>query len=485
MVAEVDTGKLGIPQDPKITERLPESVRLDLLPVLDSNFQTWQAQADRTPVQLFASMPVSGFIPAIHAVRRQSEDEVNQKRDLAYFKQQLKSWQFDSESDVRMDGNRIVVGPPVFDPLAGASAEEAAGQFADTLELIGDMPIRIAVIPPGYVRETLASTTQSLPKMLGGLPTPVLLNGIQRVAIGVDPNSFTLKIHFKSADQAAARALAESMPTMLRSMYIANPWSVERLPKDIVFASIEQLPIRVVEDRVELNASGETVNDVHLQLLGAMVSMFAGKQRTLSAQNQLKRIGLAVHNHHSAFRFLPPWQSGPQKPNRAVIKEKTNTKLSWRVYLLPFLGESDLYEQFHLDEAWDSPHNKTLLAKMPDIYLGAGRDIPEGYTTMVAPVFDDAILNFKEPTSFLNIVDGLSNTAMVVEVTAASAVPWTAPQDYEFDVADPLSKMAFDNSGRCNVLFGDGSVRKIRKDLDPEQGKAIFGRNDGIPVTLD
>ena len=46
--------------------------------------------------------------------------------------------------------------------------------------------------------------------------------------------------------------------------------------------------------------------------------------------------------------------------------------LSWRVALLPFLEENELYKQFHLDEAWDSDHNKKLLAKMPRVFAPPG-----------------------------------------------------------------------------------------------------------------
>jgi hypothetical protein len=50
--------------------------------------------------------------------------------------------------------------------------------------------------------------------------------------------------------------------------------------------------------------------------------------------------------------------------------EGENTGLSWRVHLLQFLdpAEVDLYEKFHLDEPWDSDHNKTLIAKMPNVF---------------------------------------------------------------------------------------------------------------------
>ena len=36
--------------------------------------------------------------------------------------------------------------------------------------------------------------------------------------------------------------------------------------------------------------------------------------------------------------------------------------------MLPHLRQHDLYKRFHLDEPWDSEHNKKLLEKMPEIF---------------------------------------------------------------------------------------------------------------------
>jgi hypothetical protein len=79
----------------------------------------------------------------------------------------------------------------------------------------------------------------------------------------------------------------------------------------------------------------------------------------LHSRNSLRQIILAVHKHHDVNRRLPAAYS--QKPDGTKL-------LSWRVHLLPFLGEVELYSQFHLDEPWDSDHNKKLILKMPDVY---------------------------------------------------------------------------------------------------------------------
>jgi hypothetical protein len=75
--------------------------------------------------------------------------------------------------------------------------------------------------------------------------------------------------------------------------------------------------------------------------------------------NNLKQIALAMHNYLSVYNTFPP----------AYIASKDGKPLlSWRVQILPYIEEGRLYEEFHLDEPWDSEHNKALVAKMPKIY---------------------------------------------------------------------------------------------------------------------
>src|SRR5262249_52037192 len=84
------------------------------------------------------------------------------------------------------------------------------------------------------------------------------------------------------------------------------------------------------------------------------------------SSNNLKMIALAMHNFNAPYRPLPlPGGDGRNGPG----------KLSWRVALLPFLEQGNLYQQFKLNEPWDSPHNRTLLTRMPPVYApvrGAG-----------------------------------------------------------------------------------------------------------------
>ncbi len=72
--------------------------------------------------------------------------------------------------------------------------------------------------------------------------------------------------------------------------------------------------------------------------------------------NDLKQIGLAMHNYHDVNKHFPaPVIMGPDG----------KTPHSWRVAILPYLDQQELYKQYNLNEPWDSPHNKKLLKKSP------------------------------------------------------------------------------------------------------------------------
>src|SRR5262249_38134338 len=81
--------------------------------------------------------------------------------------------------------------------------------------------------------------------------------------------------------------------------------------------------------------------------------------RRIQCGNNLKQIGLALLNYESTYGTFPP----------AYIADESGKPMhSWRVLILPQLGEGALYEQYRFDEPWDGPSNRRLLSEMPAIY---------------------------------------------------------------------------------------------------------------------
>src|SRR5262245_10717321 len=71
------------------------------------------------------------------------------------------------------------------------------------------------------------------------------------------------------------------------------------------------------------------------------------EQLNQSSKN-LKEFGLGWHNFESINGHLPGNQ----------LDGKGKALLSWRVQILPFIEQDELYKQFKLDEPWDSENNK-------------------------------------------------------------------------------------------------------------------------------
>ena len=175
--------------------------------------------------------------------------------------------------------------------------------------------------------------------------------------------------------------------------------------------------------------------------------------RRMQSSNNLKQIGLCMHNYESAYKQLP-----------ARVSKDANGKplLSWRVAMLPYMEQADLYNQFHLDEPWDSEHNIKLIDKMPPTYSHPSFVGPRGHTVYLAPYYDGTIWSLDKPR-VRDITDGTSNTIAFFEVDDAHAVPWTKPEDLDLDQIDLTE--CFRPKG-SNVDMFDGSVRFLSADID-------------------
>ena len=153
--------------------------------------------------------------------------------------------------------------------------------------------------------------------------------------------------------------------------------------------------------------------------------------------------------------------------------------------ILPFLEQQDLYNQFHLDEPWDSAHNKPLLDKMPQTYRSP-KAKPNDTTTFYQTVVGEGAL-YDAPskaTGIAEITDGTSNTIAVVE--AAKAVPWSKPDDVPFARDKDLPKFGGLNwAGGFNVGMCDGSVRFLKFSINKDVLKALITRAGGEVISAD
>jgi RNA polymerase sigma factor (sigma-70 family) len=198
--------------------------------------------------------------------------------------------------------------------------------------------------------------------------------------------------------------------------------------------------------------------------------------RRHKSQLNLKMIGLAIHNFNDVYRHFPP---------PAIYAKDGKPLLSWRVAILPYLEQDNLYKQFKLDEPWDSKHNITVAKAIPSIYapVGALHNEPDKtyYQALVGKgaAFEPR-KGMRLPADF---PDGTSTTILVVE--AAAPVFWTKPEDLPFVVDQALPKFGGLFGGDFNALFCDGSVHFLNAKADPDQLRAAITRDGGEVVNFD
>jgi hypothetical protein len=178
-------------------------------------------------------------------------------------------------------------------------------------------------------------------------------------------------------------------------------------------------------------------------------------EKVFEIQNKLKMIGIAFHNMNDVTRG---------RGDRRVSEG-----LSWRVQLLPFLEELPLYERFRLNEPWDSPHNLQLLAHMPDIYQ-SGDDNEQTHFLVFGG--DRLLFQPGRPFSVRLARDGTSKTLLAVHTGAGKAVPWTKPDDLQFEPNSPLRGIGPIN-GRIEGVMLDISPISLPADVAPTTFAAI------------
>ena len=203
------------------------------------------------------------------------------------------------------------------------------------------------------------------------------------------------------------------------------------------------------------------------------------RRARLECGGRLQRIVLAMHRYIDEHGSFPP---------PAITDRQGKPLLSWRVALLPYLGEKELYEQFHLDEPWDSEHNRPLLEKLPKLYASVlnppkvkGGTFYQGFTG------EGCLFEPGKEVALEDIPDGTVNTIAVV--AAAGAVPWTKPADLPYSADKPLPSFVggMIEDGLVSFATADGSVYATSNTFSGAKEqvfRAAITRNGGEPIHL-
>lgn len=240
--------------------------------------------------------------------------------------------------------------------------------------------------------------------------------------------------------------------------------------------------------------------------------------RNTSCKNNLKQLGLAMHNYHDVFNTFPPgWVAKDRKA-------KTGPNFGWGASILPFIDQAALYNRLDFKKPVPAP-NKLVQTMIPVYHCpddleaeintvrgGYGTSFYSGVNGSVklpgsvdTPENANGIFFWNSRIGIWDIIDGTSNTFLVGERSIASAAGiWVGTRSnqhendsvtdcsHETRINTVITAFSSKHQGGANFLMGDGRVLFISEEIDSkpvDEKNTTLGtyqklsiRNDGQPV---
>jgi prepilin-type processing-associated H-X9-DG protein len=203
--------------------------------------------------------------------------------------------------------------------------------------------------------------------------------------------------------------------------------------------------------------------------------------RRAACRGFMRQIRIALDSYHQDYGCYPP----------AYVADANGKPMhSWRVLILPYLEEIQLYSEYDFSEPWDGPNNRKLHSRSPyGMQCPADPAFGSGSTSYVAVVGPSTMWPGSVPVNRQQCPDGLSNTVLVVEVLG-SGIHWMEPRDLDVaamasQVNDPqLPGISSGHANGAHALFADGAVWFLPDDSTPAQIDAMVTRNGSEKVKL-
>jgi beta-lactamase regulating signal transducer with metallopeptidase domain len=377
---------------------------------------------------------------------------------------------------------RVQLTPVIKNPK---SAEPPAAAVQWVAEATGPM---FGVVDLTKLKATLAGRSASpfLP-----LFQPVFDQADQATVSVEDGDPLTLTARFSCRNAEDASRVEETLQAglvMIKNVLAAQRTQLANAPADVrpdmtsLLALADELMASIKTNvngaRVDVTASVKNPSEALRQLLLPQLRRARQAAEVAQSMNNLRQLGLAAHIFLSRFRTFPTAVFYGKSSYGDLNKSgdaATDVPRSWRVEILPLIGEEKLYQEYRLDQPWDSEANLAVLRKMPATYRSSHQPADSTNAAYFAVVGPGTIMGGKEGTPLEAIADGASNTILLVE--AERDIPWTKPQDVEYDPAQEAPRLGGWGNATFAVVYADGSAHQVAADaFKSEAGRNNFRR---------
>ncbi|REJ89066.1 MAG: DUF1559 domain-containing protein [Planctomycetota bacterium] len=232
--------------------------------------------------------------------------------------------------------------------------------------------------------------------------------------------------------------------------------------------------------------------------------------RLTKCQSKLREIGIALVAHHNVHaRFPAGCKDTTRDAKYGYVKwppKPPHRELAWNVYLLPFMGHEELYDQLDRNKPFNDPANKEVAATELDIFLCPSAERtpdPPGQTDYAgingeqitgpgSPNISAGVLVHDESYSDADVKDGTSQTLIVAEDTRGPDKTWIHGRNIfaqMWGINDPQgegdNEIRSDHVAGAVGLFADGHVVFLSDDLELKTLAAMITRAGRERFTYD
>lgn len=387
--------------------------------------------------ELTVSVSPSGIPSGMPAIVIKSLDPAATKRGIAFIAGLLSSYNM----ELHEQGSYVVLcTDECWERIeAGASHRvDLLAALERQVELDSILSATVA-IEDALAQSVASLFPDSLPKF-----SPVTLSPKQMVG-----DIRSVSVSLLSFTDPQARLLADCRTKEAAKRTLAE---VNRLLEPIAV----ELDRQVAGRQLTLSANERGFNSV----LDLLLKQSAEASGTVVASNNLKRVSLAFHEFVAKHGYFVP---------RATIDENGQPLLSWRVHLLPFLGEEQLYSLFHLDEPWNSPHNSQLALRVPSVYRMPNSTEHVGQTCIQVPMLEGSYWygSSTKPRTWQDTRDD-NETICFVLSSPGQSVTWTEPVDLKVD-AERIHESLFGGLDSILIARFNSAVVPLSRESPAEE----------------
>ena len=390
----------------------------------------------------------------------------------------LKKYAIDGQIKNR-NGVLMVATAGLLERLENNVADDSDDR-AGILEAIDGGSFGFVVFGDPDSRRVVAELMPTLPAPFSKLDGPLVAEETKWIGLFAKlDDAPELKLLIEAASEDSAQTYTDLINDGLKVAKFA-PQVRDAIPKSEIKFVFDAITPTQSGNRVTISASEITKDFDRLAKIAApKLKMMRDAAIKAQQMNAVRQLILGMLNYESAYRHFPT-QFSADKQGKPL--------LSWRVHILPFLEHNELYQQFKLDEPWDSEHNLALVEKMPKVYWNmSGEALKQnraGETIFQVPAGEGLIFNGVAESKFRDLTDGSSNTISLVTMAPAHAVPWTKPVDWNVNLDNPLEQLKAEGRKYVVVSVFDGSSFALPLKM-PETWRALIGHQDGEVVDVD